>query len=667
MSKGDLFDNLFILFLISTIMKKRLFSESSGLGTFLRNSTFFFRYATLSDSRRALFLLFFTFNFFTFNCFSQGVGISTTSITPDDKSILEIQSTNQGILLPRMNTTERDAIIGPIPNSLLIFNTTTNCFEAYYETGAVWVAFGCIGCVEPAAVAASAAPNPVCEGNSLTLTGGATDATSWSWTGPNGYTSSLQSPTIVGITTAGAGVYALTASNSCSSVIANTASVTVTTLPAATFSYIGTPYCSSATDPSPTFSGGGGGVAGTFTSTVGLVFVSTATGEVDLNASTEGTYTVTNTIVATGGCGIVTATSSITVTTLPIATFSYTGTPYCSSATNPLPTYSGGGVAGTYTSASGLVFVSTATGEVDLIASTTGTYTVTNTIAATGGCGIVTATSLITITPEPAAVTVATAGTYCNNTTLTASGGTGGTIYWQGTISNGTSTAIASTSQVVSATGTYYFRSYNVTCGWGTQGSAAVTINTAPAAISVSGGGTYCGSATLTVSGGSGGTIYWQGTTSNGTSTATASTSQVVSTSGTYYFRAYNSCGWGTQGSVAVTINPIPAMPGVISGPGIIFSTTGCLCDGTNVYSVTPVAGVDYTWSWTKDGVLESADVNNCGVTDSYDYTIENPCFPGSTVNVAYVIYVTATNSYGCVSIPQEKSVLRKPGTCLCQ
>ena len=77
------------------------------------------------------------------------------------------------------------------------------------------------------------------------------------------------------------------------------------------------------------------------------VFVSTATGQINLSASTPGTYTVTNTIAASGGCAAVTATSSITITALPVATFSYTGTPYCQNAANPNPTFSGGGVAGT--------------------------------------------------------------------------------------------------------------------------------------------------------------------------------------------------------------------------------------------------------------------------------------------------------------------------------
>jgi hypothetical protein len=64
-----------------------------------------------------------------------------------------------------------------------------------------------------------------------------------------------------------------------------------------------------------------------------------------------------------------TATSSVTITALPVATFSYTGTPYCQ---NELihQRHLAGGVAGTFSSTAGLVFVSTSTGQIDLSAST---------------------------------------------------------------------------------------------------------------------------------------------------------------------------------------------------------------------------------------------------------------------------------------------------------
>lgn len=98
-----------------------------------------------------------------------------------------------------------------------------------------------------------------------------------------------------------------------------------------------------------------------------------------------------------GGSTLNSNNASLTVTPIPVATFSYTGSPYCPTDSNPLPTFSGGGIAGTFSSAAGLVFISTATGQVDLSASTPASYTVTNTVAATGGCGEVSATSDITI------------------------------------------------------------------------------------------------------------------------------------------------------------------------------------------------------------------------------------------------------------------------------
>ena len=75
---------------------------------------------------------------------AQNVGIGTN--TPHNSALLELQSTERGILIPRMTTTQRDAIVGPAL-SVLIFNTTTGCFE--YYNGTRWVVLGrCTnGCV----------------------------------------------------------------------------------------------------------------------------------------------------------------------------------------------------------------------------------------------------------------------------------------------------------------------------------------------------------------------------------------------------------------------------------------------------------------------------------------------------------------------------------------
>ncbi len=60
----------------------------------------------------------------------QNVGIGANTFTPDNSALLELQSTNSGLLLSRMTTAQRDSISNPA-QSLLIFNTTSECFETY--------------------------------------------------------------------------------------------------------------------------------------------------------------------------------------------------------------------------------------------------------------------------------------------------------------------------------------------------------------------------------------------------------------------------------------------------------------------------------------------------------------------------------------------------------
>lgn len=57
----------------------------------------------------------------------------------NSKSLLDIRSTTKGVLLPRMTSTQRDAITSP-PTGLLIFNTTTGLYNTY--TGGMWTTVG---------------------------------------------------------------------------------------------------------------------------------------------------------------------------------------------------------------------------------------------------------------------------------------------------------------------------------------------------------------------------------------------------------------------------------------------------------------------------------------------------------------------------------------------
>ena len=69
------------------------------------------------------------------NAFAQdAVGINTN--TPNASAILDVTSTTQGMLVPRMTTAQRDAIGSPA-RGLLIYNTSTNSFWFYNNT--TWI------------------------------------------------------------------------------------------------------------------------------------------------------------------------------------------------------------------------------------------------------------------------------------------------------------------------------------------------------------------------------------------------------------------------------------------------------------------------------------------------------------------------------------------------
>jgi hypothetical protein len=61
------------------------------------------------------------------------VGIGTTN--PNSAAALEVSSTTKGLLLPRMTTVQRDAIVSPVAG-LILYNTTDNKVQFY--NGTAW-------------------------------------------------------------------------------------------------------------------------------------------------------------------------------------------------------------------------------------------------------------------------------------------------------------------------------------------------------------------------------------------------------------------------------------------------------------------------------------------------------------------------------------------------
>ncbi|MBK7096563.1 MAG: hypothetical protein IPH57_16440 [Saprospiraceae bacterium] len=76
---------------------------------------------------------------FAFFATSQGnVGINNDNSTPDASAILDVKSASLGILVPRMNTTQRNLISSPA-NGLLVFDTDVKNFFFFNGFISSWI------------------------------------------------------------------------------------------------------------------------------------------------------------------------------------------------------------------------------------------------------------------------------------------------------------------------------------------------------------------------------------------------------------------------------------------------------------------------------------------------------------------------------------------------
>ena len=158
-------------------------------------------------------------------------------------------------------------------------------------------------------ITATSSSSPVCAGNTLDLgvTATGTAPLSYTWTGTGTYSPNNTTDDVT-VTGPATGNYNIEVSNICGSTDTDVA-VTVNPAPSATINYGAQPRCQLDGTISVNLTGTGGG---TFSAAAGLS-LNTSTGAVDLAASTPGTYTVTYTIAAAGGCALFTTDTSIEV------------------------------------------------------------------------------------------------------------------------------------------------------------------------------------------------------------------------------------------------------------------------------------------------------------------------------------------------------------------
>ncbi|MEM0543070.1 gliding motility-associated C-terminal domain-containing protein [Flavobacterium sp. j3] len=137
----------------------------------------------------------------------------------------------------------------------IVDGTSSSVSPFYIET--IGTSLDCSNCDLNATLSSN---SPVCENSSLNLT--CSDGTNWSWTGPNGFTSSSQNPTLSNVSTLASGIYTvvITDGNGCTETKSITVSVTTVVIP--TFN-ASNPVCTGATlSPLPTISNNG--ISGTW-------------------------------------------------------------------------------------------------------------------------------------------------------------------------------------------------------------------------------------------------------------------------------------------------------------------------------------------------------------------------------------------------------------------
>ncbi|MCP9765699.1 beta strand repeat-containing protein, partial [Lacihabitans soyangensis] len=512
---------------------------------------------------------------------------------------------------------------GPNGFSSLIQNPTINA-ATLNQSGIYSVTLSLNGCSSSATTSITVNSLPIitinssltiCEGSSINLT--STGGGDYSWTGPNGFTSTSQNPTINSANVINTGVYSLTiTSNGCTA--SATTSVTVNPIPTLTAGANQTLCEGNAINLTSTGSGdfSWSGPNG-FSSLIQNPTISVAS----LNQS--GIYTVT---LSLNGCSS-SATTSITVNSLPIITINSSST-ICEGSSINLTSTGGGD----YSWSGPNGFVSTS--QNPIITSSTddnqGVYTLTVT---TNGCTS-TATTSVTITPVPSISTNSNL-TVCVGSPINLNGNGGGTYAWTGpnTFSSAAQNPVISSASLNNS-GVYTLTVTSGICV--VTATTSVTVNPLPNII-INSNLTLCSGSPINLTASGGADYAWSGP--NGFTSIlqnpTIATS-TMSNSGNYSVSVTN-IGCTAMATTNVTVNTVPAAP--VSG-------TQNVCAGGNLNLTTTCLGGSVPVWFTDLTGLNSIGANLTNVTANTTYYVACELNSCRSVIIPHQVSIDNTISY---------------------
>jgi gliding motility-associated-like protein len=435
--------------------------------------------------------------------------------------------------------------------------------------------------------------------------------------------------------------------------ISATFTVTITASDDASFTYPSATYCTTGPNQTPSITGMVGGV---FTSLPPGLTLNPTTGTITLSTSAVGSYTLTYS--TNGSCP---NSSSIIMTiadSTPFANFSYSSTIFCQNAINQYPTFIPGASAGTFTSSpAGLVIVHVNTGEIDLANSATGTYTVTNTIPASGVCTAVSATTTVTINPADDAAFTYPSATYCTSgtpQTPTITGLPGGTFSSipTGLSLNPSTGTITLSSSIVGS----YTLSYTTFGSCPNTSSITMTINDTMSSATFSYiGSPFCQSGGANpfpafVPGSSAGIFS---ATPSGLVFAHVNTGEInmtASAPGTYIVTntipMSGSCAF-VSANYTITINAAPVATATATSQAFCGSGTASV----SIALTSTIPGTTFSWTVLQSGLTGGAP----GSGSTISQTLTNQVSPATAV------YTITPDASGCTGAPTTITIIVSP------
>jgi hypothetical protein len=160
---------------------------------------------------------------------------------------------------------------------------------------------------------------PYCAGSTVQLfaTGNASD--NYSWTGPGGFTSSLQNPIIANATPANSGIYSVTRDTGCGISLALHTTVTVNAIPNSSITAASSVCGSSAGNPA-SVPNAGDGAGYSWTISGGFITSGANTNAILYTANASGTIILGCTVTNSSGCYSNASSATVTINPLPNAT-----------------------------------------------------------------------------------------------------------------------------------------------------------------------------------------------------------------------------------------------------------------------------------------------------------------------------------------------------------